>query len=208
MPCALGGGSLRMSLRESLKALLGAGRELNRGRKCSSSSMPLLWRHGVGAASPSQLPPTKRRALTRAGGLQPLGDRGMEQRGRYSQVKELGEGRSGMRRERSIPTAPHLQPNFLQRGRPQATSSRAVAPSPAATPFPPSLQPRPGAPSLLPEGAAAVPARRWGGGSGGARGALPARGERPGWLQPEHRGSLGGSGAAPHPADSTPCTCR
>lgn len=152
-----------MSLRESLKALLGAGRELNRGRKCSSSSMPLLWRHGVGAASPSQLPPTKRRALTRAGGLQPLGDRGMEQRGRYSQVKELGEGRSGMRRERSIPTAPHLQPNFLQRGRPQATSSRAVAPSPAATPFPPSLQPRPGAPSLLPEGAAAVPARRWGG---------------------------------------------
>lgn len=111
-------------------------------------------------------------------------------------------------RARSIPTAPHLQPNFLQRGRPQATSSRAVAPSPAATPFPPSLQPRPGAPSLLPEGAAAVPARRWGGGSGGARGALPARGERPGWLQPEHRGSLGGSGAAPHPADSTPCTCR
>lgn len=66
-------------------------------------------------------------------------------------------------RARSIPTAPHLQPNFLQRGRPQATSSRAVAPSPAATPFPPSLQPRPGAPSLLPEGAAAVPARRWGG---------------------------------------------
>lgn len=106
-----------MSLRESLKALLGAGRELNRGRKCSSSSMPLLWRHGVGAASPSQLPPTKRRALTRAGGLQPLGDRGMEQRGRYSQVKELGEGRSGMRRERGASRRlPTSSPTFYSGG--------------------------------------------------------------------------------------------
>lgn len=198
-----------MSLRESLKALLGAGRELNRGRKCSSSSMPLLWRHGVGAASPSQLPPHKAQSPHPCRGAAASrgprdGAAGEIQPGKGARGRTYGYAE----RARSIPTAPHLQPNFLQRGRPQATSSRAVAPSPAATPFPPSLQPRPGAPSLLPEGAAAVPARRWGGGSGGARGALPARGERPGWLQPEHRGSLGGSGAAPHPADSTPCTCR
>lgn len=167
-----------MSLRESLKALLGAGRELNRGRKCSSSSMPLLWRHGVGAASPSQLPPPHKAQSPHPcrGAAASRGPRdgaaGEIQPGKGARGRTFGYAE----RARSIPTAPHLQPNFLQRGRPQATSSRAVAPSPAATPFPPSLQPRPGAPSLLPEGAAAVPARRWGGGSGGARGALPARG--------------------------------
>lgn len=198
-----------MSLRESLKALLGAGRELNRGRKCSSSSMPLLWRHGVGAASPSQLPPPHKAQSPHPcrGAAASRGPRdgaaGEIQPGKGARGRTFGYAE----RARSIPTAPHLQPNFLQRGRPQATSSRAVAPSPAATPFPPSLQPRPGAPSLLPEGAAAVPARRWGG-EAAELGVRSRRGERPGWLQPEQRGSLGGSGAAPHPADSTPCTCR
>lgn len=44
-----------------------------------------------GCCQPLPAPPAKRRALIRAGGLQPLGGRRMEQRGRHSQVKELGE---------------------------------------------------------------------------------------------------------------------
>lgn len=44
-----------------------------------------------GCCQPLPAPPAKRRALTRAGGLQALRGRRMEQRGRRSQVKELGE---------------------------------------------------------------------------------------------------------------------
>lgn len=173
VPCTRGGGSLQRTPQESLKGLVGAGRELDQWRKCTSPARPLslLRGHRVGAPSPSQEQPLPWQSTDPVPGVQGTrhssGTGSTE--GRQSRVRaflSLGRGAQASRGGgQSIPTdgcslqhrrLPTSSPTFGRVGGPRL--------SPPGLRHPPlsllrSGPPRAAAPSLLPGGAAAVPAR-------------------------------------------------
>lgn len=220
VPCTRGGGSLQRTPQQSLKGLVGAGRELDQWRKCTSPAMPLSLLRGqrVGAPSPSQEQPLLWQSTDPVPGVQGTrhssGTGSTE--GRQSRVRaflSLGRGAQASRGGgQSIPTdgcslqhrrLPTSSPTFGRVGGPRL--------SPPGLRHPPlsllrSGPPRPAAPSLLPGGAAAVPARsrreaaelgvraRPGGGGGCRRSSTAARGERAVHSSARRRGVPGAAG--------------